>query len=61
MEYVNGDHVQLKSGGPVMRVAHMLRDGKVKCVWMEEGGRPGIQDFPKDDLVRVAPPEGKTD
>lgn len=52
-----GDRVRLKSGGPVMTVAAVLRGGRVRCVWFalsDPDARGGV--FPASGLKMVDPP-----
>jgi len=47
--FVAGDLVKLKSGGPVMTVKEKLYDGDLRCQWFG-GKKLESGDFPPDSL-----------
>lgn len=36
-DFALGNVVQIKGGGPRMIVAAILDDGRIECIWMEDG------------------------
>lgn len=58
MSFEVGDTVILKSGGPVMTVTYVGREGKVDCTWFnKEGGNfsPNSHTFRTDALMQKNP------
>jgi uncharacterized protein YodC (DUF2158 family) len=54
----NGDHVQRKSGGPVMRIitvfrGHGMVKGDYSCEWRDEEGIEQIGEFLENELDLV--------
>ena len=52
-EITSGDMVQLKSGGPVMTVEWVDRDGGAQCVWFDTGGKHQSQYFVLATLIKA--------
>lgn len=51
MTFNPGDTVRLKSGGPLMTVQSIQRDGDVWCEWFNEKEEPKSQGFKATSLV----------
>lgn len=50
-----GDKVWLKSGGPEMKIAYLLGDGRIRCMWKDTWGRHHSYDF-SPRMVRATRP-----
>ena len=48
-EFKTGDTVQLKSGGPIMTVNSIEKNGEICCQWFL-GGKVEVGFFPPDSL-----------
>jgi uncharacterized protein YodC (DUF2158 family) len=55
--FQQGEFVRLRSGGPLMTVSKVQRDGVI-CVWATEYGRFSTGTFPVAALVAVGGPGG---
>ena len=53
MEFVAGDIVRLKSGGPNMMVERILGDVGALCVWFDEEGRRRRARFTLEAIEKV--------
>ena len=49
-----GDTVRLKSGGPLMTVNHISRDGEVWCEWFDDSNAPQKHYFRPEMLEQEA-------
>jgi uncharacterized protein YodC (DUF2158 family) len=52
MQFMVGDVVRLKSGGPKMTVVEATGDGWVTCVWFNPDGKKDTGTFPESGVEK---------
>lgn len=52
--FVVGDVVQLKSGGPPMVIV-AINDGTAVCAWHDSEGKPHTESYPLAALKKLSP------